>query len=132
MITSTTNKQIKLIQKLQKSNKERKQQGLFVIEGIRMFKEIPVEYLDKVFVTELFYEKNKGYSPLFSFSFSEKSVKYGVVSICILLLMNMDKSFIGLISCILRGETIIHLMSFCFIRFIISLLFGYMFNPKRL
>lgn len=59
MITSTTNKQIKLIQKLQKSNKERKQQGLFVIEGIRMFKEIPVEYLDKVFVTELFYEKNK-------------------------------------------------------------------------
>ena len=59
MITSATNKQIKMIQKLQKSGKERKQQGLFVIEGIRMFKEIPVEYLDKVFVTELFYEKNR-------------------------------------------------------------------------
>lgn len=59
MITSATNKQIKMIQKLQKSSKERKQQGLFVIEGIRMFKEIPVEYLDKVFVTELFYEKNR-------------------------------------------------------------------------
>jgi len=59
MITSTTNKQIKMIQKLQKSSKERRQQGLFVIEGIRMFKEIPVEYLDKVFVTELFYEKNR-------------------------------------------------------------------------
>ena len=59
MITSATNKQIKMIQKLQKSSKERKQQGLFTIEGIRMFKEIPHEYLDKVYVTEQFYEKNK-------------------------------------------------------------------------
>lgn len=59
MITSAANKQIKLIQKLQKSGKERKQQGLFTIEGIRMFKEIPPEYLDKVYVTELFYEKNR-------------------------------------------------------------------------
>ena len=59
MITSAANKQIKLIQKLQKSSKERKQQGLFVIEGIRMFKEIPVDYVDKVYVTEQFYEKNK-------------------------------------------------------------------------
>ena len=59
MITSTTNKQIKMIQKLQKSSKERKQQGLFTIEGIRMFREIPAEYMDKVYVTEQFYEKNK-------------------------------------------------------------------------
>lgn len=59
MITSATNKQIKMIQKLQKSSKERKQQGLFTIEGIRMFREIPAEYMDKVYVTEQFYEKNK-------------------------------------------------------------------------
>ena len=59
MITSTTNKQIKMIQKLQKSSKERKQQGLFTIEGIRMFREIPAEYMDKVYGTEQFYEKNK-------------------------------------------------------------------------
>lgn len=59
MLTSTANKQVKMIQKLQKSSKERKQRGLFVIEGIRMFREIPKEYLDKVYVTEQFYEKNR-------------------------------------------------------------------------
>ena len=59
MITSVTNKQVKSIQKLQKSGKERKQTKRFVIEGIRMFKEIPRESLDKIYVTEQFYEKNK-------------------------------------------------------------------------
>lgn len=59
MITSVSNKQVKNIQKLQKSGKERKSQKRFVIEGIRMFKEIPTEALDKVFVTEQFYEKNR-------------------------------------------------------------------------
>lgn len=59
MITSTTNKQVKLIQKLQKSGKDRRKEGLFVIEGIRMFKEIPKENLDKIYVTEQFYEKNR-------------------------------------------------------------------------
>ena len=59
MITSVTNKQVKSIQKLQKSGKDRKQTKRFVIEGIRMFKEIPRESLDKIYVTEQFYEKNK-------------------------------------------------------------------------
>lgn len=59
MITSVSNKQVKNIQKLQKSGKERKSQKRFVIEGIRMFREIPAEALDKVFVTEQFYEKNR-------------------------------------------------------------------------
>ena len=59
MITSVSNKQVKNIQKLQKSGKERRKQQRFVIEGIRMFREIPPQCLDKVFVTEQFYEKNK-------------------------------------------------------------------------
>lgn len=59
MLTSGTNKQVKLLQKLQKSSRERRQRGLFVIEGIRMFREIPAKQLDKVYVTEQFYEKNR-------------------------------------------------------------------------
>ena len=58
---------------------------------------------------------------LFSESVSEKSVKYGVVNIWIPLLINIDKSLIGFISCILIGETMTHLMSFCFIIVIRSL-----------
>lgn len=59
MITSVTNKQIKNILKLQKSSKARREAGLFVIEGIRMFRETPSDRLDKIYVTEAFYEKNK-------------------------------------------------------------------------
>lgn len=59
MITSTTNKQIKNILKLQKSSKARKEQKLFVVEGVRMFREVPKERLSKVYATEEFYEKNR-------------------------------------------------------------------------
>lgn len=58
MITSAANKQIKNILKLQKSSKARKEQNLFVVEGIRMFREVPKERLSRVYVTEEFYEKN--------------------------------------------------------------------------
>ena len=59
MITSVTNKQIKNIIRLQKSSRTRREQGLFVIEGIRMFQEVPEARLDKIFVTEAFYQKNQ-------------------------------------------------------------------------
>ena len=41
MITTTQNKQIKQIIKLKKSARERRKQELFLVEGIRMFTEIP-------------------------------------------------------------------------------------------
>lgn len=63
MITTNQNKQIKLILKLKKSAKERRRQKLFIVEGIRMFTEIPEGRLFKVFVTEEFYE---GHKELFS------------------------------------------------------------------
>ena len=45
MITTTQNKQIKQIIKLKKSARERRKQELFLVEGIRMFTEIPEEYI---------------------------------------------------------------------------------------
>ena len=56
MITTTQNKQIKQIIKLKKSARERRKQELFLVEGIRMFTEIPEEYLYKVYASEDFYK----------------------------------------------------------------------------
>ena len=59
MITSTSNQKIKNLSKLVKTAKERKKQDVFVVEGIRMFTEIPKELHVETFVTESFYEKNE-------------------------------------------------------------------------
>lgn len=59
MITSTGNDKIKNIIKCVKQSKERKKQGVFVVEGVRMFSEIPREFLSETFITEAFYEKYK-------------------------------------------------------------------------
>lgn len=52
MITSTANQQIKNIIKLQKSGRLRKEQQVFLVEGIRMFREIPETELIKAYVTQ--------------------------------------------------------------------------------
>ena len=54
VITSASNEQIKKIVKLREKSKERKAEGLFVVEGIRIFKEIPAFDIDSVFVSESF------------------------------------------------------------------------------
>lgn len=59
MITSTSNNKIKNLSKCMKSSKERKKQDVFLVEGIRMFSEIPDRLHMETFVTEAFYEKNK-------------------------------------------------------------------------
>ncbi len=41
MITTSQNKQVKRILKLKKSARERRKEQLFLVEGIRMFEEIP-------------------------------------------------------------------------------------------
>ena len=59
MITTIQNKQIKQIIKLKKSARERRKQELFIVEGIRMFTEIPEEYLYKVYASEDFYNEHQ-------------------------------------------------------------------------
>ena len=61
MISSNTNQQIKSIIKLKKSAKERRKEKLFLVEGIRMYREIPEDSLVKAYVTPQFYEENKQY-----------------------------------------------------------------------
>ena len=59
MITSTSNPQIKRLVQLQKKSKARSQEKVFVVEGLRMFVEVPKEQLQKVYVSETFYNKKK-------------------------------------------------------------------------
>lgn len=54
MITSTANAQVKNVINLIKKSGERKNRGLFVIEGIRMFSEVPHKMLEKVYASESF------------------------------------------------------------------------------
>lgn len=61
MITSTSNPRIKELVLLGKKSKERREQGVFLAEGPKMFKEAPKEWIKELYVTEsyLLDEKNQ-------------------------------------------------------------------------
>lgn len=59
MITSSNNSNIKNIIKLQKSSKYRREQNKFIVEGIRIFREIPREMLCGVYITNSFFDYNE-------------------------------------------------------------------------
>ncbi len=58
IITSASNDKIKDVKKLVKSSKERYEQGVYIVEGIRMFREIPDNSIVAVYVSESFYANN--------------------------------------------------------------------------
>lgn len=57
MITSSDNKGVKAVIQLEQKAKERREQGLFVAEGIKMFLEAPVDIIEKVYVSESFFKQ---------------------------------------------------------------------------
>lgn len=57
MITSTSNQQIKNLLQLQKKGKVRKDQDVFVVEGVKMYQEAPAERIVMTYVSRTFYEK---------------------------------------------------------------------------
>ena len=59
MITSTGNAQVKRLLQLQKKSKARNEEGVFLVEGLRMFLEAPKERIEKVYISESFYNKKK-------------------------------------------------------------------------
>lgn len=54
MITSTGNSRVRAVRTLMKKPKARKEQGQFIVEGARMFAELPEERLVSVYVSESF------------------------------------------------------------------------------
>lgn len=57
MITSTSNAKIKRIAQLRKKKKARDAEGVFLVEGIRMFREIPEKLLQEIYISESCEEK---------------------------------------------------------------------------
>lgn len=59
MITSMSNPQMKKVQQLLKKARTRREEGLFVAEGIKMFGEAPKDRLQKVYAAVSFAEKEE-------------------------------------------------------------------------
>ena len=59
MITSTSNPQVKRLVQLQKKSKARSEENVFVVEGLRMFVEAPANRVEKIYVSESFYNRKK-------------------------------------------------------------------------
>jgi len=59
MITSTSNAKVKALVNLKKKRKERDRENVFLVEGIRMFREVPADKLKEVYVSEGFYKKER-------------------------------------------------------------------------
>lgn len=59
MITSTGNARVKEITALMKKAKERREQGLFIVEGIKMFAELPGDHLERAYVSESYINQLK-------------------------------------------------------------------------
>ena len=59
MITSTSNARVKGLVNLIKKKKARDADNVYVVEGIRMFKEVPRKELKEVYVSESFYKKER-------------------------------------------------------------------------
>lgn len=52
MITAKNNQKLKKVKKLLSSARERRESGLFVVEGIRLFSEAPKDMVETVFVSQ--------------------------------------------------------------------------------
>ena len=59
MITSTANQQVKNLIQLQKKGKARKEQNVFVVEGVKMFREAPLDWIVKTYVSSEFFKKEE-------------------------------------------------------------------------
>lgn len=59
MITSASNAQIKKVQQILKKSKVRREEQVFAVEGIKMFREAPGDRIQKVYLSETFGQKEE-------------------------------------------------------------------------
>lgn len=67
MITSRSNAKIRSLITLKKKSSERNEKGLFLVEGIKMFREIPQDLLVEVYASESFLKTDQGRTAVESF-----------------------------------------------------------------
>lgn len=59
MITSMANQQVKNLVQLKKKAKARREQGVFLVEGLKMFLEAPEDQVEQIYVSPSFLEKHE-------------------------------------------------------------------------
>lgn len=69
MITSTSNQKMKRLVNLSQKAKVRRQEGVFIVEGPRMFVEAPKDWVKEVYVSESFYNTTKIKDKINQFSY---------------------------------------------------------------
>lgn len=57
MISSTSNSKVKRLVALSQKAKLRKEEGVFIVEGVRMFREAPPEWIKEIYISETFLKK---------------------------------------------------------------------------
>ena len=55
IITANSNPKVKMLNKLNKDSRLRRERDVFIVEGIRMFREIPVDSVDEIYMSESAY-----------------------------------------------------------------------------
>lgn len=59
MITSVTNSKVKRIVSLQEKSRVRAKEKVFVVEGLKMFEEAPIERMQELYIEEALYEETQ-------------------------------------------------------------------------
>lgn len=59
LITSTSNSRIKRLVSLKNKGSARRKEGVFIVEGIKMYKEIPKDRIESIYIEEKFWELYK-------------------------------------------------------------------------
>lgn len=80
MITSTNNAQVKQVMLLNRKSRERKKQDVFLVEGLKMFREAPKERLVKTYISESFYQETVQAQPELLYGIDYEVVKDSVFS----------------------------------------------------
>lgn len=78
MITSTSNQQMKQLTALLKKSKERKEKGLFVVEGTKMVAEAPAQWVQMIYISQT-YESAPEHKDFLN-SLKKKGIAYEVVA----------------------------------------------------
>lgn len=97
MITSRENPKVRKVIQLQTKSRERLRHGLFVVEGLRSFAEVPKEALEQIFVSEPFLQDDEKKAVL-----TGAGIGYEVVSERVFLAMSDTKTPQGILAVVRR------------------------------
>ena len=100
IITANSNPKIKNINKLNKNAAFRKEEQVFIVEGSRMFRELPVDRVKQVFVSETAYRKYE--AELSVKGITEQDGRLVVVSDSVFQSMSQTKTPQGLLAVVDR------------------------------